>query len=160
VGTTRITAEPGTPFIDLEREFGAPPDLLFRAHSEPELLKQWLGAMYEMTIEEYDVRDGGRWRYTHHAPNGEAYGFHGVFHGNQSTAGMLQTFEFDGAPGHVSLDQLWFVPNGATTIVKVHSVHQTVEARDAMIASGMERGLNEGYARLDDLLARLAAPVA
>ncbi|HEY8437826.1 MAG TPA: SRPBCC family protein [Candidatus Limnocylindrales bacterium] len=160
MGTTTISAPPGTPFIDLTREFDAPVDLLYRAHTEPELLKQWLGpAKYEMTIEEYDVRDGGRWRYTHRDDQGNAFGFHGVFHGEPSRAGMLQTFEFDGAPGHVSLDALTFEPHGDRTILRIHSVYQSVEARDAMIRSGMEGGVNEGYQRLDDLVARLV-PVA
>jgi uncharacterized protein YndB with AHSA1/START domain len=158
VGTTRITAQPGTPFIDLEREFDAPVDLVYRAHVEPELLKQWLGpARYEMTIEEYDVRDGGRWRFTHRDDAGNAYGFHGVFHGEPSTAGILQTFEFDGAPGHVSLDALTFEPNGHRTRIRIHSVYQSVEARDAMVESGMEGGVNEGYDRLDALVSQLAA---
>jgi|SRR5690349_14476759 len=160
MGTTRIVAPADMPFIDLEREFEAPVELLYRAHTDPELLRQWLGpAQYEMTVEEYDVRDGGRWRYTHRDRSGIAYGFHGVFHGQPSTAGMLQTFEFDGAPGHVSLDALTFEPNGDRTTVRIHSVHQSVEARDAMIRSGMERGVNEGYERLDDLIAR-RVPVA
>ena len=159
MGTTVVTAEPGTPFIDITREFDAPVELLYRAHTEPELLKQWLGAMYDMTIEEYDVRDGGRWRYTHHAPDGSAYVFHGVFHGEPSTEGMLQTFEFEGAPGHVSLDALRFEPNGDRTTIRVHSVHQTVESRDAMVSSGMERGMNAAYERLDALVAGLI-PVA
>jgi uncharacterized protein YndB with AHSA1/START domain len=159
VGTTRITAQPGSPFIDIERSFDAPLDLLFRAHVEPELLKQWLGpARYEMTIEEYEVRDGGRWRFTHHDDStGNAYGFHGVFHGDPSTAGILQTFEFDGAPGHVSLDALTFEPNGGRTTIRIHSVYQSVEARDAMIESGMEGGVNEGYDRLDALVSQLVA---
>jgi uncharacterized protein YndB with AHSA1/START domain len=159
VGTTRITAQPGSPFIDIERSFDAPLDLLFRAHVEPELLKQWLGpARYEMTIEEYEVRDGGRWRFTHHDDStGNAYGFHGVFHGDPSTAGIIQTFEFDGAPGHVSLDALTFEPNGGRTTIRIHSVYQSVEARDAMIESGMEGGVNEGYDRLDALVSQLAA---
>jgi uncharacterized protein YndB with AHSA1/START domain len=156
VGTTTITANPGSPFIDMTREFDAPVDLLYRAHTEPELLKSWLGpAKYEMTVEEYDVRDGGRWRYTHRDDQGNAYGFHGVFHGQPSVAGILQTFEFDGAPGHVSLDALTFEPRGDRTTIRIHSVYQSVEARDAMVESGMETGLNEGYARLDDLVARL-----
>lgn len=160
MGTTTISAPPGTPFIDLTRDFDAPVDLLYRAHTEPELLKQWLGpAKYEMTIEEYDVRDGGRWRYTHRDDQGNSFGFHGVFHGDPSRAGMLQTFEFDGAPGHVSLDALTFEPHGDRTTLRIHSVYQSVEARDAMIRSGMEGGVNEGYQRLDDLVARLV-PVA
>jgi uncharacterized protein YndB with AHSA1/START domain len=69
---------------------------------------------------------------------------------------MLQTFEFEGAPGHVSLDKLVFEDHGDRTVVRVHSVFQSIEARDAMIASGMADGVNDGYDRLDDLLARLA----
>ena len=162
MGTTSINAPKGSPFIDLERTFDAPVELLYRAHTDPELLTQWLGPeKYAMTVEEYDVRDGGRWRYTHRDPDsGATYGFHGVFHGRPSTSGMVQTFEFDGAPGHISLDALTFVPDGDRTIVRIHSVYQSVEARDAMIENGMERGLNEGYARLDTLLSGLAAAVA
>jgi uncharacterized protein YndB with AHSA1/START domain len=160
VGTTKITAEPGTPFIEMVREFDAPVELLYRAHTEPELLKRWLGpAKYEMTIEEYDVRDGGRWHYTHRDEAGNAYAFHGVFHGDPSTSGMLQTFEFEGAPGHVSLDALTFERHGDRTILRVRSVHQSVAARDAMIAGGMAGGVNEGYDRLDTLVAELV-PVA
>jgi len=160
VGTTKITAEPGLPFIDLEREFDAPVELLFRAHTDPELLKQWLGPKkYEMTVEEFELRNGGRYHYTHRDGD-TAYGFRGVFHGDPSIAGILQTFEFEGAPGHVSLEALTFEPRGDRTVVRIHSAYQTVEARDAMVASGMERGINEGYERLDDLLSRLAVAVA
>lgn len=160
MGTTKITAQPGLPFIDLEREFDAPVELLYRAHTEPELMKQWLGPKsYEMTVEEFELRNGGRYHYTHHDGD-QSYGFRGVFHGDPSPAGIVQTFEFEGAPGHVSLDALTFEPRGNRTLVRIHSAYQSVEARDAMIAGGMERGLNEGYERLDDLLTALAAPVA
>jgi uncharacterized protein YndB with AHSA1/START domain len=109
-----------------------------------------------MTVERFEVRDGGTWRYTHHDPDGSEYGFHGVFHGTPSPDGIVQTFEFDGAPGHVSLDRLTLEERDGRTLVRVHSTHESVAARDAMIANGMERGLNEGYERLDELIARLA----
>jgi len=158
--TTRIIAEPGVPFIDMTREFAASRDVLFRAHTDPELLVQWLGPRrLTMRIDRFELRDGGTWRYTHRDADGTEYGFHGVFHGTPSPQGILQTFEFEGAPGHVSLDALTFEERGGRTLVRIHSVHQSVEARDAMIQSGMEGGLNEGYARLDELVARLA-PVA
>ena len=160
MGTTKITADPGVPFIDIEREFDAPRELIFRAWTEPELLAQWLGPRrMTMEVEEYDVRDGGRWRYTHIDPDGKRYGFHGVFHGAPSLDGMTQTFEFDGAPGHVSLDSLEFEERDGRTITRSRSVYQSVAARDAMVENGMERGLSEGFARLDDLLASLLAPV-
>ena len=161
MGTTKTTAPDGVPFIDISREFDAPRDVLYRAWTEPELVKQWLGPdRYEMLIDEYDVRDGGRYRYVHRDPDGNEYGFHGVFHGTPSPEGFVQTFEFEGAPGHVSLDELVLEDLGnGRTAARIHSVYQSVEARDAMVSSGMESGLNQGFARLDTLLETLKAPV-
>lgn len=154
---TQVIAEPGSPQIVMVREFDAPRDLVFRAHMEPELLVQWLGPrQYRMTIDRYEVRDGGTWRYVHSDDAGNAYGFHGVFHGTPSVDGAVQTFEFEGAPGHVSLDTATFEDLGGRTRVRVNSVFQSVEDRDAMVQSGMESGVTEGYERLDELLARLA----
>jgi len=156
VGTTEITAPAGVPFIDIRREFDAPRELLYRAYTEPELVKQWLGpSKYEMVIDRWEPRDGGTWRYVHRDDDGNAYGFHGVFHGPQTVDGMLQTFEFEGAPGHVSLDSLNFDERGGRTVIRTHSVYQSLEARDAMVASGMGEGVNEGFKRLDELIARL-----
>jgi uncharacterized protein YndB with AHSA1/START domain len=161
MSTTQIDAPAGVPFIDITREFDAPRDLVFRAWTDPELLVQWLGPRkYKMTIDKYDLRDGGQWRYVHSDDEGNAWGFHGVFHGSQTPDGMLQTFEFEGAPGHVSLESLTLEDKGGKTIMRNHAVYQSIEARDAMIESGMEEGMNDGFDRLDDLLARLAQPVA
>jgi uncharacterized protein YndB with AHSA1/START domain len=157
---TSITAEPGSPLVSIVRELDAPLDLVFRAYTEPELLIQWLGPReLAMTVEEYDVRDGGRWRYTHHDAVGNAYGFHGVFHGPQTTERMVQTFEFDGAPGHVALAWVVFEDLGGRTRVHTQQVSQSVEDRDAMIAGGMEAGLTAGFERLDELFLRLTQPV-
>jgi len=156
MGKTTITAAPGLPFIEMTRTFNAPRELVYRAHTDPELLVQWLGPrQYQMTIERWDVRDGGVWRYTHRDGDGNAYRFHGVFHGTPSPDGMTQTFEFEGAPGHVSLDTLTLEEHDGGTLVRVRSVHQSVEARDAMIEHGMTDGVNDGYDRLEDLMARL-----
>jgi uncharacterized protein YndB with AHSA1/START domain len=158
---TQIDAPAGVPFIDIEREFDAPRDLVFRAYTDPEMLVQWLGPRkYKMTIESWEPRDGGKWRFIHSDDEGNAYGFHGVFHGEQTPDGMLQTFEFEGAPGHVSLEKLVLEERDGKTTVRNHAVYQSIEARDAMIDSGMESGMNDGFDRLDDLLARLRQPVA
>jgi len=109
-----------------------------------------------MHVDRFELRDGGTWRYTHREADGTEYGFHGVFHGTPSPEGIVQTFEFEGAPGHVSLDSLTFEERDGRTTLRAHSVFQSVEARDAMVQSGMESGLNEGYERLDELIARLA----
>ena len=154
--TTQVTAEPGTPYIDFTREFDARRDLLFRAHTDPELLVQWLGPRrLTMVIDRYDVKDGGKWRYIHRDQDGTEFGFHGVFHGTPSPDGMVQTFEFEGAPGHVSLDQITFEARNGRTVLHGHSVFQSVQARDAMVQSGMEGGLSEAYERLDELIPKL-----
>lgn len=152
----QITADPGLPFIDIRREFDAPRDVIFRAHTDPELLVQWLGPRgYEMTVDRWEVRDGGAWRYVSRDAEGNEFGFHGVFHGPPTPERLVQTFEFEGAPGHVSLDSLTLEERDGRTLVHIHSVHETVEARDAMVESGMEDGVQQGYERLDELVARL-----
>jgi len=158
---TQIDAPAGVPFIDITREFDAPRDLVFRAYSDPELIVQWLGPRkYTMNLDAWDARDGGTWRYTHSDDQGNAYGFHGVFHGEQTPDGMLQTFEFEGWPGHVSLESIQFEERDGKTIIRNHSVYQSVADRDGMIESGMEEGMNDGFDRLDELLATLRQPVA
>ena len=154
----KITATPGVPQVLTSREFDAPRELVYRAFTEPELLVQWLGPRkYKMTIDRFDLRDGGTWRYVHSDDAGNAFGFHGVFHGDASPDGIVQTFEFEGAPGHVSLDTATFEEIDGKTIVRTNSVFQSVEARDAMVSSGMEYGMREGYERLEELLGKLVA---
>jgi len=154
----QVTAEPGVPQVLTSRTFDAPRALVYRAFTEPELLVQWLGPRkYTMTIDRYDLRDGGTWRYVHADDAGNAFGFHGVFHGDPSPDGMVQTFEFEGAPGHVSMDTLTLEEHDGRTTVRTNSVFQSVEARDAMVSSGMEYGMREGYERLEELLGTLIA---
>ena len=153
---TQITAEPGMPQIIIAREFDAPPDLVFRAHTDPGLLVQWLGPRdLTLTIDRYDVRDGGRWRYVHTDAQGNAYGFHGVFHGDPSPQLIVQTSEFEGAPGRVKLDTTTLEQRGSKTLVRTVSTFGSVADRDAMIASGMERGARDSGERLQELLTRL-----
>jgi uncharacterized protein YndB with AHSA1/START domain len=153
-----ITAEPGVPQVITTRTFDAPRNLVYRALTEPDLLVQWLGPRkYTMTIERYDLRDGGTYRYIHADDAGNAYVFHGVFHGDPSPDGMVQTFEFEGAPGNVSMDTLTLEEHDGKTTVRTNSVYQSVEARDGMVQSGMAEGMNEGYDRLEELLGKLIA---
>jgi uncharacterized protein YndB with AHSA1/START domain len=158
VAETKISAPAGVPFIDIEREFEAPRRLVYRAYSEPDLIKQWLGPRkYEMVVERWD--EGG-YRYVHRDDQGHEFAFRGAFHGPMTIDGGTQTFEFEGAPGHISLDTLTLEERGATTLAKTHSVFQSVADRDAMIEAGMSGGVIEGYDRLDEVLIRLAEPVS
>ena len=154
----KVIAEPGVPQILTARELDAPRELVYRAFTEPDLLVQWLGPRkYTMTVERYELRDGGTWRYVDADDAGNLFGFHGVFHGTPSLEGIVQTFEFEGAPGHVSMDTVAFQEQDGRTTVRTNSVFQSVEARDAMVEAGMAGGMSEGYERLDELLAKLVA---
>jgi uncharacterized protein YndB with AHSA1/START domain len=153
---TQIIAEPGVPQIVITRAFAAPRDLVYRAYTDPELLVRWLGPRrLTLTVERHDVRDGGTWRYIHRDTDGTEAAFHGVFHGTPSPDNLVRTFEYEGAPGHVSLETATFEERDGKTLVRTNAVFQSVEDRDAMIQSGMESGVNEGMERLDELLVRL-----
>lgn len=155
---TNIIAEPGKQELFITREFDAPRHLVYKAHTDPQLYVQWLGPHgYEMVLETFEPYSGGRYRYIHKDQDGNEYGFHGVFH-EMSEELMIQTFEFEGLPqkGHVVLDTMRLEElSGGGTRVTIQSVYQSVYDRDGMIEAGMERGVNEGYERLDALLAKI-----
>src|SRR3990172_7502857 len=153
---TTIAAEPGKQELFIRREFDAPRELVFKAHTDPKLFVQWLGPHgYEMTLESFEPVSGGKYRYTHKDKDGNEFGFHGTFH-EISLERMIQTFEFEGFPGHVSLDSMTLeeLP-GDRTKITVQSVFQSVSDRDGIIQSGMERGVTEGYERLDEIFEKL-----
>lgn len=153
---TELNAPDGLPVIEIVREFDAPRDRVFRAHVEPELVKQWLGPRrLTMRIERYDIVRGGSYRYFHTDEDGTEYGFWGSVHEVRPAELIVQTFSFDGAPDEVSLDKAVFEElENRRTRLRIVSVVDSVEARDAMLASGMSDGVNQGYERLDELLTR------
>jgi uncharacterized protein YndB with AHSA1/START domain len=159
--TTEVTAEPGAHDLTVTRTFDAPRDLVYRAWADPRLLERWMGPRsLTMEVETWEIDRGGPWRFVNRDAEGGEYRFHGSFHGTSSPDdGITWTFEFEGAPGHVALDHIAFTEVDGRTVVHTHSVHQSVAARDAMIESGMEHGLTEGYAKLDELLASQGAGV-
>ena len=155
---TTITAEPGKQEIFITREFDAPRELVYKAFTDPALFVQWLGPRgYEMKLEIFEPVSGGRYRYIHKDTHGNEYGFNGTFH-EISPERMIQTFEFEGMPerGHVSLDSMTLedLPGNRTRIT-VQSVFRSVSDRDGMIQNGMERGVNDGYERLDEILMKM-----
>ena len=155
---TIVSAEPGKQEVFITREFDAPRELVFKAHTDPKLYAQWLGPRgYEMTLDTFEPHSGGRYRYIHKDQNGNEFAFHGVFH-EISEKLMIQTFEFEGLPesGHVTLDtmRLEELP-GDRTRVTIQSLFQSVSDRDGMVQSGMEQGMKEGYERLDEVLENL-----
>ncbi|MBM6622209.1 SRPBCC family protein [Micrococcaceae bacterium RIT802] len=143
------------PYIDSTREFDFPVADVFRAHTDPALVARWLGPRrLKMDIDHYDARTGGTYRYLHTGPDGDAYGFSGAFHTVRENELIIQTFEYDGFPDVVSLEFARFedLGDGRTRLVG-HSVYPSQEARDGMASSGMEEGMQQGYERLEELLA-------
>jgi uncharacterized protein YndB with AHSA1/START domain len=153
---TTITAAPGKQEIFITREFDAPRDLVFKAFTDPKLYTRWLGPReLAMTLEKFEPHNGGSYRYIHKGQDGNEYAFHGVYHEVLAPERIINTFEFEGLPekGHVILGTARFeaLP-GDRTKLTTQSVFLSVADRDGMVQSGMERGVNEGYERLDELL--------
>ena len=151
---TQIVVDDEIPGVRIIREFEAPPEKVFRAHTDAELVVRWLGPRdLEMTVDRWDCRTGGEYRYVH-SRDGEEYGFHGCFHEVRPNELIVQTFTFEGMPDGVALEKMTFedLGDGRTRLVGLSLVDSFAD-RDAFVASGMEHGIREGYERLDELLA-------
>ena len=153
--TTEIVVEPGSHDIVIKRVFDAPRELVYRVMTDPALVGRWWGpGVLTTEVDVMEVRHGGRWRYVQRDPDGNEYAFRGVYH-EVGPERIIQTFEWEGLPGHVSLDSLTLEESGGRTTYLGVSVFQSVEDRDGMVASGMEGGLREGMLRLEALLREL-----
>ncbi len=153
---TRIITDSGKQEIVITRMFDAPRKLVFKAYTDQNLIPQWWGPKrFTTLIDKRDVRQGGLWRYVQHDAAGNRYAFHGVYHEILSPERIVNTFEFEGMPGHVSLETATFEEIGGKTKVTTRSVFQTVEDRDNMLKSGMEEGVFETMDRLAELLGTL-----
>ena len=140
--------------IRVERVFDAPRDLVFATFHDPELIPEWWGP--GTTVDTMDVRNGGDWRFV---SKGEGYetAFRGTFREVTQPERSVRTFEWEGMRGHVLVESTEFEDLGDQTRVVTMMLFHTTEERDGMLASGMEGGVNQTYARMDELLARLAA---
>ena len=144
----------GLPFVEIEREFDATPDQVYRAHIDPALVARWMGPHDLVNeIDHWDARDGGSWRYV--ARRGEEeYWFRGCFHQLVPGRRIVQTFTYEGFPDGVALEILELEPlEGGRCRLRAKSITDSVEGRDAFVASGMESGVVAGYEKLDALLA-------
>lgn len=141
--------------IRLEWVLNAPLEKVWRAYTEPELLRRWWARGNPMDIEHLDVKTGGRWRFIENAPDGRE-GFEGYFREVVPQKRLVQTFGWDSGPGYVSLETVEFEPlaDGRTKMVDV-SRFFTTEDRDQMLAYGMQEGFEQSLAALDKVLESL-----
>jgi uncharacterized protein YndB with AHSA1/START domain len=154
-----IVTTPGDRDIHIERVFDAPRDRVFATYTDPGLIPEWWGPRRTTTIVDVmDVRTGGSWRFVTRGDDGSETAFRGAYREVTPPERIVQTFEWEGMPGHVSVETATFeqLDDGRTRVVTT-SVFDTTEERDGMVGSGMEGGLQETYERLDELLERLAA---
>jgi uncharacterized protein YndB with AHSA1/START domain len=156
---TTITADPGKQELFITREFEAPRELVFKAHTDPDLYIRWMGPRdLSTTLETFEPVSGGKWRFIQKDQAGNEFRFHGVNHDVTAPERIIGTFEFEGLPesGHVILETTKFeaLPDGRTRVT-TQSVFQSVQDRDGMVASGMESGVVDGHERLDEILEEL-----
>lgn len=138
--------------IRIERTFDAPRDRVWKAFTQPELLAKWWGRGNKLDIERMELNKGGHWRFVEHSAEGDQ-GFEGAFREISKPDRIVQTFSWDGMPGHEIVDTLTLHDLGdnrtkAVTTSRFHSK----EERDGMLQLGMEEGLNQSYQALDKLL--------
>jgi uncharacterized protein YndB with AHSA1/START domain len=142
--------------IHIERIFDAPRDKVFAAMTDPELIPEWWGPHGTSTVvDKMDARSGGDWRYVIKNSDGSETGFRGTYREVSAPERIVQTFEWEGMPGHVSVETATFEDLGDRTKMTSISTFHTTEERDGMIESGMEGGMNETFERFDEVLARL-----
>jgi uncharacterized protein YndB with AHSA1/START domain len=153
---TRIIAEPGKQTVTITRVFDAPREKVFRAYMDPKLIPLWWGPeRYATTVERMEPRTGGSWRFIQRDAEGNEFGFHGVYHEITPPVRVVDTFEFEGMPGHVLLEVAGFREMGGMTKVVGTVIFQTVGDRDGMLQSGMEEGTRESTERLARLLMKM-----
>lgn len=153
---TEFIIEPGRQDIVMTRVFDAPREAVFKAVTDPDLVANWWGPRkYTTVVDRLEPRPGGLWRFLNRG-DGEEYGFKGVFHDVVEPERIVWTFEFEGAPGHVALETLTLEEVDGKTRYVSRSVHDSVEARDAMVGSGMEDGARETLDRLAEVLESLS----
>ena len=144
--------------IHIERMLDAPRDLVFAVQTDPALIPEWWGPRGTTAVVDYmDVRAGGGWRFVIRNADGTETAFRGTYREVAPPERIVQTFEWEGMPGYVSVETHSLEDLGERTRVTTDVIFHTPEERDGMLASGMERGMNETYDRLDELLARVAS---
>jgi uncharacterized protein YndB with AHSA1/START domain len=142
--------------IRTERIFNAPRERVWKALTDPKLVAQWWGRGNKLEIVKFEFERGGHWRFVEHSAQG-THGFEGRYREITPQERVVQTFEWDGMPGHVIVETMTLedLGDGRTKLVNVSLFH-TNEERDGMLHSGMEGGMKESYAALDKLLAQMA----
>lgn len=151
---TITTTLPSDTEITMSRTFDAPRHLVWAAMTQPQHIKRWWGRGNELDVT-LDFRPGGSYRYVEHAEDGNDYAFRGEIREIVPEERVVQTFEFEGMPGHIAVETMTLEEQDGKTVVTSTSSFSNKEDRDGMLNSGMQDGAKQSYDALDALLAEL-----
>jgi len=143
----------------MERAFDAPRNLVFQAYTKPELLKRWLGVFggWELAVCDIDLRVGGTYRWVWRNPDRKQdMGVRGVYREIAAPDRLVCTEQFDD-PWYKgeALSTVTFVEANGRTMLTVTMRYESTEARDGVLASPMEGGVEQSYNKLAEILATL-----
>ena len=157
----RISTPADEPVVRFQRFVKAPPALVFEVWTDPEHLRHWWGPRaLTLVVSEIDLRVGGAYRFVSRAPDGHEFAFHGVYCEIEPPRHLVSTFVYEGLPDNEVVEKVTFEPVEGGTLITSLSVHASLAARDAHVATGMEGGLIESHVRLDELLESMQATKA
>jgi uncharacterized protein YndB with AHSA1/START domain len=146
--------------ILITREFAAPKHLVYRAVTEPELVKRWWNAKRgEVTTCEIDLRVGGKWRYVMSTPEGFEVAFHGEYREIVPDERVVTTEAYEGAPdpdSNATINTMTLAEHDGGTTLTVLIDCPSPEVRNAIVESGMEAGLQDAYDLLEEVAASLS----
>jgi len=158
MGKLMLVAEPGKQEFHYTRSINAPRGVVFKVYTDPNHISEWWGPRDLKTqVEVMEVRPGGRWHYIQRDRQGQEFGFNGVYHLVIPNEKIINTFEYEGWPGHVSLETIRFEEVDGKTTIYGQSVFQSVEDRDGMVSTGAESGMTDLFDRLEELLVKVQA---
>jgi uncharacterized protein YndB with AHSA1/START domain len=158
-GTAKVTLPSDTQIL-ITREFDAPRNLLWRAYTEPELIKRWwAGEKGTVTSVEVDLQVGGRWRYVMAANGGFEVAFHGEYREISAPERLVNTEAFEGIPDpddNASVVTVTLAEKDGRTYLEALIEMKDKAGRDMIIESGMESGMQESYNALEQVAQSLA----
>jgi uncharacterized protein YndB with AHSA1/START domain len=157
MATFTLTAEPGKQETVVVSQFDAPRELVFKALTSAEHIPNWWGPAYlTTTIDKFEARPGGLWRFVQKDAEGGEYAFHGVYHEVSAPERVIYTFEWEGMPGHVLMETIILEASEGGTRMIDQLVYQSVADRDGMLQTGMADGTADSLKRLEEVVMGLA----
>jgi uncharacterized protein YndB with AHSA1/START domain len=149
---TKINAVDGKQELVITRAFDLPLELLFKAHTEPEIVEQWMGTK----VLKLESKNHGSYQYETTDPKGNKHGFNGTIHEFVPNQKITRTFEMSNTPFGIQLEFYEFEKmTDNTSKLTIHVVYKSVEIRDQILKLPFSQGINMAHNRLQDIVNKL-----